>query len=112
MSTSGYLSKKTITILAIIFFLIQVYFFLLWIQLGWRDPEMDYDEKVGHYLSYFPNFLHSVSRIHYISIVCCVMAIYLSTYAFKQHFLYIKIFMLLIVLLSFFILIFNIYQMV
>ena len=112
MSTSHYISKKTTAILSVVFFLIPAWFFAVWARLGWKDPEMDVDDKVRIYLSYFPRFLQSVGRIHYISIVCCIMAIIVSAYAYKQHYLYIKILMMLIVLFSFFMLVFNIYQMV
>ena len=112
MSSKGYISKSTTAILALVFFIPPLYFFILWARLGWIDAEMDVDIKVGRFLGYFPHFLQSISRIHYISIVCCVMAIYLSAVAFKQHELYIRVGMMLIVLFSAFLLVFNIYQMI
>lgn len=112
MSTNHTVSKKITSLLAVLFFIPTLYFFGTWANLGWKNPDMPLDEKVGSYLGYYPHFLQNIGRIHYITIFCCIAAMYFSAYAYKQHLLSIRIVMMLIVLFSFFILVFTIFQMV
>ena len=112
MSTKSHVSRKVTAALAIIFLLPPLIMFVMWSSIGLRYSGIDADEQMDTYLDYFPEWLKNINTIHAISIVCCIIAIVLAARSFKKHLLSVRVLMLLTVLASIFIILFDIYQMV
>jgi hypothetical protein len=112
MSTKSHVSRKVTAALAIIFLLPPLVMFIMWSSIGLRYSGIDADEQIDNYLDYFPAWLKNINIIHAISIVCCIIAIVLAARSFKKRLLSVRVLMLLTVLASIFIILFDIYQMV
>ena len=112
MSTKSHVSRKMTAALGIIFLLPPLIMFVMWSSIGLRYSGIDADEQMDTYLDYFPGWLKNINTIHAISIVCCIIAIVLAARSFKKHLLSVRVLMLLTVLASIFIMLFDIYQMV
>jgi len=112
MSTKSHVPSKITAAIAIIFLLPPLIFFMMWSSIGLRFTDMSMSDKTDTFLGYFPGFLKNLSAIQAISIVCCIIAIILASRSFKKHLLSIRVLMLLTVLLSIFIILFNIYQII
>jgi hypothetical protein len=112
MSTRSHVSRKITAALAILFLIPPLVLFILWSSIGLRYSGMGGNEQMDTYMSYFPGWLKDIGTIHVISIVCCVIAIILAARSFKKHLLSVRVLMLLTVLASIFIILFDIYQMV
>lgn len=112
MSTKSHVSRKVTATLAIIFLLPALIMFIMWSAIGLRYSGIDNGEQMDTYLDYFPAWLQDVNTIHVISIVCCIIAIVLAARSFKKHLLSVRVLMLLTVLASIFIILFDIYQIV
>ncbi len=112
MSTKSHVSRKVTAALAIIFLLPPLLMFIMWSSIGLRYSGMDAGDQMDTYLDYFPGWLNNINTIHAISIVCCIIAIVLAARSFKKHLLSVRVLMLFTVLVSIFIILFDIYQMV
>lgn len=112
MSTKSHISRKATAVLAIIFLLPSLIMFIMWSSIGLRYSGINADDQMDIYLTYFPAWLKNINTIHTISIVCCIIAIILAARSFKKHLLSVRVLMLLTVLASIFIILFDIYQMV
>ena len=112
MTTKSHVSRKVTTVLAIIFLLPALILFMMWSSIGLKVSGLSEQDQVSMYLDYFPAWLKNISTIHTISIVCCVMAIILATRSYSKDLLSVRVLMLLTVVVAFFILLFDIYQMV
>lgn len=112
MSTTSHVHKKTTAILAIIFLLPALYLFIMWSTVSVKNPDVNAQEQMNIFIHYFPSWLQKISTVHAISIVSCVVAIILATRSFNKRLLSIRLLMMLVVIAAFFILLFDIYQMV
>jgi len=84
----------------------------MWSTIGLRVSGINDQEKMATYIGYFPGWLRNIRTIHLISIICCIMAIILAARSFSKNLLSVRVLMLLTVVAAFFILLFDIYQMV
>ncbi|MEO7315885.1 MAG: hypothetical protein ABIW47_11905 [Ginsengibacter sp.] len=112
MSTKSKVSKKSSAGLAVLFFLPAFMLFLMWITLGWRFGFMSEGEKKDSFLSSFPEWMQNFSAIHILSIVFCIVAISFAAGSFKKKILWIRILMMVIVMFSIFIILFDIAQLI
>lgn len=111
MSTNSHVSRRLTAVLAIVFFLPSLILFIMWSSIGLRYSGIGDAEKMDTYMSYFPGWLQSSTAIHIISLVCCVVAITLAARSFKKHLLWVRVLMLMVVVVSLFIILFDIFQM-
>ncbi|MDQ6762996.1 MAG: hypothetical protein M3015_10275 [Bacteroidota bacterium] len=112
MTTTYHIRSKATAILATIFLLPALVFFIIWLSVGLQGSGLNEEEKLSAYLGYFPGFMHNFKMIHIISVVCCLIAIVLAAKSFRKRLLSVRVLMLLTVLAAFLILLFDIYQMV
>ena len=112
MTKTSHISRKITAALAIVFLLPALIFFIMWSLIGIRISGINEQEKMSTYIGYFPTWLKSITTIHIISIVCCVMAIILASRSFSKDWLSVRVLMLLTVVAALFILLFDVYQMV
>ena len=112
MTTQSQVSRKVTAVLAIVFLLPALILFMKWSAIGLRVSGISKQEQVSMYLENFPAWLQSMSTLHTISIVCCIMAIILAIRSYSKDLLSVRVLMLLTVVVASFILLFDIYQMV
>ena len=112
MSTKSKVSKKSSAGLAVLFFLPAFILFLMWVTLGWRDGFMSEVEKKDTFLNMFPEWMQNFSAIHILSIVFCIVAINFASGSFKKNQLWIRISMMVIVMFSILIILFDIVQLI
>ncbi|MEO6220734.1 MAG: hypothetical protein ABIO81_09930 [Ginsengibacter sp.] len=112
MTKTSHVPSKITAIIAIIFLIPPLVFFILWSCIGLHSSGLNAKEKISTYLEYFPGFLQNLNAIHIISISCCLIAIALAARSFKKHLLSMRILMLLTVVAAVFIILFDIYQIV
>jgi hypothetical protein len=112
MSTKSKVSKKSSAGLAVLFFLPAFILFLMWITLGWRYGYVSDIEKKDTFLSSFPEWMQSFSAIHILSLIFCIVAISFASGSFKKNILWIRILMMVIVMFSIFIILFDIAQLI
>lgn len=111
MSAKTHLSRKITAAMAIIFLLPPLIFFAMWSSIGLRYSGLSNEDQMDVYTGYFPRWLRDINAIHTISIVCCLLAIILAARSFKKHLLSVRVLMLIVVLASIFILLFDISQL-
>jgi ABC-type branched-subunit amino acid transport system permease subunit len=112
MTKTSHVSRRITAVLAIVFLLPALIFFIMWSSIGLQMTGINEQEKMSTYIGYFPTWLKNITTIHIISIVCCVMAIILASRSFSKNLLSIRVLMLLTVVAALFILLFDAYQMV
>ena len=112
MSTKSKVSKKSSAGLSVLFFLPALILFLMWVTLGWRYGFMSEGEKKDNFLSSFPDWMQNFSAIHILSMIFCIVAIYFAAGSFKNNLLSIRILMMVVVMFSIFIILFDIAQLI
>lgn len=112
MTTQSHISRKWTAAAAGIFLLPAFILFIMWSSIGLRFSGISDSDKMDYYMGYFPKWLQNINLIHAISIVCCVIAIALAARSFKKRLLSVRVLMLLTCLVSIFIILFDIYQMI
>lgn len=112
MSTSHAVSRKFTATLAIIFFLPPLILFIIWSSIGLQYGAMSEAQKARTFLDYFPGWLQNFTGIHIFALACCVAAILLARRSFKKKLLSIRVLMLLVVICSVFLILFNIFQII
>lgn len=73
---------------------------------------MSEGEKKDTFLSSFPEWMQNFSVIHILSIIFCIVAINFAAGSFKKNLLWIRISMMVIVMLSILIILFDIVQLI
>ena len=111
MSSKSKISKKSSAGLAAIFFLVPFILFMMWVTLGWRHGYMSEVQKKDTFLSTFPEWMQNFSAIHILSIILCILAINFAAGSFKKNLLWIRIVMMIIVMFSILIILFDIVQL-
>ena len=112
MSTKPKLSKKSSAGLAVIFFIPAFILFLLWVSIGWRHGFISGGEKEDIFLSNFPGWMQHFAGLHIVSIILCILAIAYASGSFRKKVLSLRILMMLIVMFSIFIILFDIAQLI
>ncbi|MEO6288802.1 MAG: hypothetical protein ABIO76_02710 [Ginsengibacter sp.] len=112
MSKSSHVPSRVTAIVAIAFLIPPLVFFIMWSSIGLQGSGLNANEKIDVYLGKFPFFMQSLTSINIISIICCLVSIVFAARSFKKRLLSIRVLMFLAVIIAFFIILFNIYQMV
>ncbi len=112
MSTNSHVKKKVTGVLAIIFLLPSLILFITWASIGFRFPDMNQVDKEETFLGYFSGFFKSIHAADITSIIFCLVAIVLASRSFQKKLLSLRFLMLITVLLSIFIILFDISQLV
>ena len=112
MSTSSHVKKKVTAFLSILFLLPPLILFIMWSSIGRRFPEMNQFERQETFLGYFSGLFKSIHVVDIISIIFCLVAIILASRSFQKKLLWLRILMLITVLISIFIILFDISQLV
>ena len=112
MTKTSHVPSKVTAVIAIVFLLPSLIFFIMWSSIGLQATGLNAREKVSAYLEKFPVFMQSITTINIISIVCCMLAIVFAARSFRKHLLSVRVLMMLTVLVAVFIILFDIYQLV
>ncbi len=112
MTTTSHVSSKATAVIAMVFLLPALIFFIMWSSIGLQASGLNAKEKISSYLEKFPVFMQSLTTINIISIVCCLLAIVFAARSFKKHLLSVRVLMMLTVLVALFIILFDVYQLV
>jgi len=112
MSTNSHVKKKVTGALSVIFLLPPLIFFLMWSSIGIRFRDISDVDKQEAFLDYFSGVFANVHVVNIISIVCCIIAIILASRSFQKRLLWLRLLMLITVLISIFIILFDISQLV
>ena len=112
MTKTSHVSRRITAVLAIVFLLPALIFFIMWSSIGLQMTGINEQEKMSTYIGYFPTWLNNITTILVISIVCCVMAIILASRSFSKNLLSVRVLMLLTVVAALFIVLFDAYQMI
>src|SRR6185437_3736038 len=112
MSTNSHVKKKVTAFISILFLLPPLILFIMWSSIGIRFPEMNQVEKEEAFLGYFSALFKNIHVVDVISIIFCLIAIVLASRSFQKKLLWLRILMLITVLISIFIILFDISQLV
>lgn len=112
MTKTSHVPSKVTAVIAIVFLLPSLIFFIMWSSIGLQATGLNAKEKISAYLEKFPVFMQSITTINIISIVCCLLAIVFAARSFRKHLLSVRVLMMLTVLVAVFIILFDIYQLV
>ncbi|MEO6134363.1 MAG: hypothetical protein ABIP35_04360 [Ginsengibacter sp.] len=112
MSTKSHVSSRSTAVISMIVFLPALIIFALWSTIGMRFSGLSRSEQVDYFLDYFPGWLQNMTVLHVLSIVLCVIAITLASRSFRKKLLWVRVTMLMIVFISIFLILFDIYQLI
>jgi preprotein translocase subunit SecG len=112
MSTNSHVKKKVTAVLSIVFLLPALILFIMWTSIGIRFSDMNEVDKQDTFLGYFSGFFKDIHIIHIVSIIFCLAAIILASRSFQKRLLSLRFLMLMTVLISIFIILFDISQLV
>jgi hypothetical protein len=84
----------------------------MWSSIGIRFRDISDVDKQEAFLDYFSGVFANVHVVNIISIVCCIIAIVLASRSFQKRLLWLRLLMLITVLISIFIILFDISQLV
>ena len=112
MSTKSHVSNRFTALLAMVFFFPAIIIFALWSTIGLRFSGLSRPEQIDYFLDYFPGWLQSMTALHILSMVLCVIAISLAARSFRKKLLWVRVTMLMIVFVSIFLILFDIYQLI
>ena len=112
MSTNSHVRKKVTAGLSILFLLPSLILYVMWISIGMRHSDMNLVDKQDTFLGYFSGFFKDMHVVNFISILFCLIAIVLASRSFQKRLLSLRFLMLLTVLISIFIILFDISQLV
>ena len=112
MSTNTHVKKKVTATLSIIFLLPALVLFIMWTSITIRFTDMNEIDKQETFLGYFSGFFKDIHIVNIISIILCLIAIILASRSFQKRLLSLRFLMLMTVLISIFIILFDIFQLV
>lgn len=112
MSTDSHIKKKVTATLSVIFLLPALVVFLIWISITIRFTDMNEIDQQETFLGYFSGFFKDIHVVDIISITLCLIAIILASRSFQKRLLSLRFLMLITVLISIFIILFDISQLV
>ena len=84
----------------------------MWTSIGIRFTDMNEVDKEETFLGYFSGFFKNIHVVDIVSIVFCIIAIILASRSFQKRLLSLGFLMLMTVLISIFIILFDISQLV
>ncbi len=111
MSTKSHVPARITAIIAMVFLLPALIFYIMWSTIGLQSSDLNANEKLSAYLGKFPPFMQNLNTINVISIICCVLAIVFASRSFKKYLVSMRVLMMLTVLIALFIILVDIYQL-
>ncbi len=112
MSTSSHVKKKVTAGLSIVFLLPALVLFIIWTSVSIRFSDMNEIDKQETFLGYFSGLFKDIHVVNIISMIFCFIAIVLASRSFQKKLLSLRFLMLMTVLISIFIILFDISQLV
>ena len=112
MSTNHHVKKKVTASLSIVFLLPALILFIIWTSITIRFSDMNEIDQRETFLGYFSGLFKNIHVVNVVSIIFCVIAIVLASRSFQKRLLTLRFLMLLTVLISIFIILFDISQLV
>lgn len=112
MSKKTRVKSKTSAFLGALFFLPPLVIFLLWIITGIDSPGAPEFARQNQFIEFFPGWMQNFKMIHVFSVLCCIAVLYFATGSFKKHQLWIRISMMVMVMLSIIILLYDFVQLI
>ncbi len=112
MSTNTHIKKKVTATLSIVFLFPALVLFIMWISITIRFADMNEIDQQQTFLDYFSGFFKDIHVVNIISIIFCLIAIILASRSFQKRLLSLRFLMLITVLISIFIILFDISQLV
>ncbi len=112
MSTTSHVPSKVNAVIAIVFLLPALIFFIMWLSIGISDNTLNVNEQIYAYLQKFPGFMRNLTTINIISILCCILSIAFAARSFRKHLLSVRVLMMLTVIVALIIILFDIYQII
>ncbi len=112
MSTNTHVKKKVTAGLSMFFLLPALILFIMWKSIGIRFTDMNQVDQQETFLGYFSGFFRNIHVVNIISIIFCLIAIILASRSFQKRLLSLRFLMLITVLISIFIILFDISQLV
>jgi hypothetical protein len=110
MTKKSHATQKKNAMLAAFFLLPALLFTLLWLSVALRYSDLTRSAKIDYFLDYLGGGIDNAKIIFFISMAFCVAALTYASKGFKKNLLSFRIMVLIISLLSIFILLFDIYQ--
>lgn len=111
MTTHARPSRRFTATLAILIFLFPLVLFIGWSGIGVNHGALNEREQIDIFLSYFPSWLQNFTGITVFSLACCIIAMVLAGRSYKKRLLSVRVLMLLVVIGSIFLIIFNLAQL-
>lgn len=111
MSSHKKVSSSNSAIIAVLFLIPPLVLFLMWISTAWGDGFVSDSERKNLFLDKFPEWMQNFSAIHVLALVLCVVAINFASGSFKKKELGRRIAMMVTVMLSIFLILFNLAQL-
>lgn len=112
MSSKVKAAKNSGLLPAFIFFIPALVIFLMWVTIGWQDGLLNEVEKTDIFLNRFPGFIQNFEVIHIASILLSILAIYFASGNFRKKKIGIRVTMMLLVMFSIFIILFDVVQLI
>jgi hypothetical protein len=110
MTKRTHVTQKKNAVLAALLLLPALLVTFLWFSVALRYGDLTRRAKIDYFLDYFGGGIENAKIIFLVSIVFCVAALTFASRGFKKNLLSLRITMLVISLLSIFILLLDIYQ--
>ncbi len=111
MTTHAHTSRRLTATVAIIFFLVALVIFIGWSSVGIKYGAVSERDHIDIFLSYFPAWIQNFTGITVFSLICSIIAMILAGRSYKKRLLSVRVLMLLVVIGSIFLVIFNITQL-
>ena len=110
MTKRSHVTQKKNAVLAALLLLPALLLTLLWFSVALRYGDLTRSAKIDYFLEYFGGGIENAKIIFFVSMAFCVAALTFASRGFKKNLLSFRIAVLIISLLSIFILLFDIYQ--
>lgn len=105
------ISRRLTATLAIICFLPPLLLFVAYAAVGIRYGTMSKNDRIATLLEPFPSWLQNYTAMTIISLILCIAAVALASRSYKKKLLSTRVLMLMVVLISIFLILFNISQL-
>lgn len=112
MTKRSRVSRRFTATLAVICFLPPLLFFIAYSAIGVKYGYMSRNDKIATLLEPFPSWMQNYTLMIIISMILSVLAIALASRSYKKKLLSVRVIMLLIVLISIFLILFDISQLI
>lgn len=103
--------KKFTAILAVIFFVPPLIFFIAYSSISLKYGQINKNDRIDNLLGLLPDWMQNYTVLVIIALIMSVIAIFLASKSYKKKLLSMRVTMLMIVLISIFLVLFYISQL-